>query len=75
MHGNRRVMADTPRPIVMRLHAGITQALQDPFVRKRFVDEGGEPAPSRTPEEFGVMIRTEVRKWSKIAKDAGIQAQ
>ena len=67
--------AGTPRPIVMKLHAGITQTLQDPFVRKRFVDEGGEPAPSRTPEEFGVMIRTELQKWGKIVKDAGIQAQ
>ena len=67
--------AGTPRPIVMKLHAAITQALQDPFVKKRFADEGGEAAPSRTPEEFGGMIRNELQKWSKVVKDAGIQAQ
>ena len=67
--------AGTPRAIVMKLHAAITQALQDPFITKRFADEGGEPAPSRTPEEFGVMIGRELQKWGKIAKDAGIQAQ
>ena len=59
----------------MKLHAAITQALQDPFVKKRFADEGGEAAPSRTPEEFGGMIRNELQKWSKVVKDAGIQAQ
>ena len=67
--------AGTPRPIIMQLHAAITQALRDPVVRKRFVEEGGEPAPSRTPEEFGAMIRTELQKWGKIVRDAGIQAQ
>jgi tripartite-type tricarboxylate transporter receptor subunit TctC len=69
------VPAATPRPIVMQLHAALTQTLQDPVVRKRFVDEGGEPAPSRTPEEFGAMIRTELQKWAKVVKDAGLQAQ
>ena len=57
--------AGTPRAIVMKLHAAITQALQDPFVRKRFLDEGGEAAPSSTPEEFGNMIKTELQKWRR----------
>lgn len=56
-----------------RLHAAVTQALQDPDVKKRFADEGGEAAPSRTPEEFGAMIRTEIQKWGKVVRDAGIK--
>jgi tripartite-type tricarboxylate transporter receptor subunit TctC len=67
--------AGTPRPIVMKLHGALTQMLQDPVVRKRVLDEGGEPAPSRTPEDFGVMIRSELQKWAKVVKDAGIQPQ
>jgi tripartite-type tricarboxylate transporter receptor subunit TctC len=67
--------AGTPRAIIIKLHAAITQTLQDPFVRKRFVDEGGEAAPSRTPEEFGNMIKVELQKWDKVVKGAGIQPQ
>jgi tripartite-type tricarboxylate transporter receptor subunit TctC len=67
--------AGTPRPSVMKLHGAVVQALQDPALAKRFADEGAEAAPSRTPAEFGTMIRTEVRKWSKVAVDAGIESQ
>ncbi len=67
--------AGTPPAIVTRLHAAVTQALQDPDVRKRYANDGGEAAPSRTPEEFGAMIRTEIRKWAKVVRDAGIKPQ
>ncbi|MES2184770.1 MAG: tripartite tricarboxylate transporter substrate binding protein [Pseudomonadota bacterium] len=67
--------AGTPRPIVMKLHAAIVKTLQDPAVRQHLVAEGAEAAPSRTPEEFGDMIRSELGKWSKVAKDAGIQPE
>ncbi len=67
--------AGTPPAIVGRLHSAVTQALQDPEVKKRFTDEGGEASPSRTPEEFGAMIRSEVRKWDKVVKDAGLKTQ
>ncbi len=67
--------AGTPPAIVGRLHSAVTQVLQDPEVKKRFIDEGGEASPSRTPEEFGAMIRSEVRKWDKVVKDAGLKTQ
>ena len=67
--------AGTPPAIIARLHAATVQALQDPEVKKRFVDEGGEAAPSRTPEEFGTMIRNEVRKWDRVVKEAGLKDQ
>jgi tripartite-type tricarboxylate transporter receptor subunit TctC len=67
--------AGTPPAIVGRLHSAVTQVLQDPEVKKRFTDEGGEASPSRTPEEFGAMIRSEVRKWDKVVKDAGLKTQ
>lgn len=65
--------AGTPREIITRLHAAIIETLKSPEVAKRFATDGGEVAPSRTPEEFGAMIHTEVQKWPKVAKEAGIQ--
>ena len=67
--------AGTPPAIITRLHAATVQALQDPEVKKRFVEEGGEAAPSRTPEEFGAMIKSEVRKWNRVVKEAGLKDQ
>jgi tripartite-type tricarboxylate transporter receptor subunit TctC len=67
--------AGTPPAIVNRLHAATVQVLQEPDVRKRFTDEGSEAAPSRTPEEFGAMIRSEIRKWDRVVKEAGLKNQ
>ncbi len=67
--------AGTPREVVMRLHGAVLQALQDPAVRKRFVEGGADPTPSASPEEFAIVIRAELRKWAKVVKDAGITPQ
>ncbi|MGZ8263031.1 MAG: Bug family tripartite tricarboxylate transporter substrate binding protein [Burkholderiales bacterium] len=67
--------ANTPRDIVARLHAAVLQALQDPVVSKRFLEGGAEPTPSKSPEEFGAVIRDEIRKWAKVIKAAGIRAE
>jgi tripartite-type tricarboxylate transporter receptor subunit TctC len=67
--------ARTPAHIIKRLHATMVEALKDPTVAKRFSAQAADPAPSRSPEEFGAMIRSETRKWAKVAKEAGIQAE
>jgi tripartite-type tricarboxylate transporter receptor subunit TctC len=65
--------AGTPHEIVVKLHAAVAQALQDPDVRKRFINDGADPTPSNTPEEFGAFIRAERAKWARVVKAAGIQ--
>ena len=65
--------AGTPKEIVQRLHAEIVRATQDPEIRKRFVNDGGDPQPSRTPEEFAAYIRADMAKWAKVVREAGIK--
>jgi tripartite-type tricarboxylate transporter receptor subunit TctC len=67
--------AGTPRAIVMQLHAAVLQALQDPAVRRRFIDNGADATPSASPEEFGAFLQTELAKWTKVVRDAGIKPQ
>ena len=67
--------AGTPREIITKLHAGVLRALQDPAVRKRFIDDGAEPAPSGSPEEFGARIHAEIAKWAKVVTEAGIKPE
>jgi tripartite-type tricarboxylate transporter receptor subunit TctC len=67
--------AGTPRAIITKLHGAVVQALNDPDVRKRFVDGGADPTPSSSPEEFGTLLRSELKKWARVVKDAGIKAE
>ena len=65
--------AGTPKEIVQRLHGEIVRATQDAEIRKRFVNDGGDPRPSKTPEEFVGYIRADMEKWAKVVRDAGIK--
>ena len=67
--------AGTPREIVMKLHTAILRALQDPDVKKHFNSEGADITPSKTPEDFGALIRSDVAKWQKVVKEGGIKAE
>jgi tripartite-type tricarboxylate transporter receptor subunit TctC len=67
--------AGTPREVITTLHRAVVQTLEDPAIRDTFVRNGAEPAPSRSPEEFGALIRAEVAKWATVVKRAGIVAQ
>ena len=65
----------TPRAMVTQLHAAALSTLQDPLVRKRFTDNGGDTAPSATPQAFGTFMQAELAKWAKLVNDAGIRPQ
>ena len=67
--------AGTPREIILRLHSAVVQALQDPAISKRFVDDGADATPSNSPEEFAVFVRAELAKWTKVVNDAGLRSE
>jgi tripartite-type tricarboxylate transporter receptor subunit TctC len=64
--------AAVPRPIVMSLNEALNKAIASPSVRERLTDLGLEPRAG-TPEEFGEFVRTEVAKWSDVAKRANVR--
>jgi tripartite-type tricarboxylate transporter receptor subunit TctC len=66
--------AGTPRPIVERLNKALRAALASEDVRKRIIQEGGEPEPT-TPEEHAAVIDREAAKWSAVIRAAGITPQ
>jgi tripartite-type tricarboxylate transporter receptor subunit TctC len=63
--------AGTPKDIVTRLNTEFNKALQQPDLRKRLGDEGADPLGG-TPEQFAELIRTDIVRWSKAVKDAGV---
>ena len=63
----------TPNEIVLRLNAEIARGLKAQDARERLGAFGAEPMAT-TPEEFAAYLKTEMAKWQKIVKDAGLRA-
>jgi len=67
--------AGTPRSIVSRLNAEIVRAMHAPDVRERIGMQGGNEIVTGTPEAFAALIRSDLRMYAKLIKDAKIPAQ
>jgi tripartite-type tricarboxylate transporter receptor subunit TctC len=61
-----------PKDARNRLTKVFAEILQDPGTRKRLEAEAAEPR-QMDPEEMRAFIRDEVKKWTEVAKAAGIQ--
>jgi tripartite-type tricarboxylate transporter receptor subunit TctC len=63
-----------PRAIVKRLNIELRQALADADTKRRFTAIGMDPAPG-SPEEFAALIHSEIAKWAKVVRAAGIKPE
>jgi tripartite-type tricarboxylate transporter receptor subunit TctC len=66
--------AATPREVVMTLNAEVRRILALADVQARLANVGFEIVAS-TPDEFATLIRSEIPKWIKVVKVAGIRAE
>jgi len=64
----------TPREVVQRLNTEIAKGLKAPDARQRLLAIGAEPL-AQTPEVFVAFIQSEVDKWAKVVKTAGIKIE
>ena len=62
----------TPKDIIARLHAESVKVIRLPDVKER-LDATGFEAIGTSPEQFGAYIRSEVEKWGKVVKSAGVR--
>ncbi|HKC43105.1 MAG TPA: tripartite tricarboxylate transporter substrate binding protein, partial [Burkholderiales bacterium] len=67
--------AGTPREAIDRLQAEIATVLGSPELRQRFLERGIELQPSRSAEEFSAYLRSEVEKYAKLVREAGIKGE
>ena len=63
--------AKTPDSIIRRLNEEIVKILNSQDIKTFYTSLGGETAPS-LPGQFSTFILSEVTKWTKIQRDAGI---
>ena len=65
------VPAKTPAPIIDRLQAELSKALQNPEAKERILGLGAEPIGS-TPKEAVAFLKNETARWARVAKEARI---
>jgi tripartite-type tricarboxylate transporter receptor subunit TctC len=66
--------AGMPRPVVDRLNGALVAAVREPANNKSLIAQGAEPIAS-TPDEHAATIKSEIGKWRKVIKEAGIEPQ
>ena len=66
--------AKTPREIIVKLNAELNQILQRAEVKKRFAADGIE-ALGGTPEQFGAYVKTEIERWARVVREAGVKLE
>ena len=64
--------AGTPKAIVAKLNAEINAALKLPDVRAK-LEAAGIEIQGGTPQDYAALIKSDLVKWGKVVKAAGIQ--
>jgi tripartite-type tricarboxylate transporter receptor subunit TctC len=62
----------TPGPIIDKLQHKVAEILTDPAIREKSERTGAFPV-IKSPAEFGVFIREEAVRWSRVLKETGIK--
>jgi len=68
------VPAGTPKPIIDTLYNAVVKVLAQPSTKEKLIAQGAEAVGS-TPAQLGVIVKTELAKWAKVAKESGIKAE
>jgi tripartite-type tricarboxylate transporter receptor subunit TctC len=72
---NGIVMAGgTPPELVRRINADFRKLLKEPDTAKR-LEELGIEAVGNSPEEFAAFIKSEIERWTRVAKAANIKME
>ena len=66
--------AGVPKAIVDRLHDHVSRALKTSDVRERFAALAVEPR-TNTPDQFRGLLASDLKRWAKVVRDAGIKPE
>ncbi len=68
------VPTGTPKEVITKINEALMKTMADPGVKEKFLAVGSEATPS-SPEAFAAFIKTEIEKWSRIAKAANVKIE
>ena len=64
--------AGTPKPVLDKVSAAVTQVLKEPKIREQLQGLGAEVVAS-SPEQLSAFVNEEIAKWKKVAKEANLK--
>jgi len=64
----------TPRELAHRISADFRKLLREPDTARRLQELGIEPV-GNSPEEFGAFIRSEIERWTRVARAANVKME
>jgi tripartite-type tricarboxylate transporter receptor subunit TctC len=64
--------AGTPKAVIDKWHAAIVKMVADPDTKKKLETLGFVPV-ANSPDEFAERIKSEMARWDKVVKAAGIR--
>ena len=64
--------AKTPPAIVARMQSEIARTIQQPELRQKLLEQGGDPVGS-SPEHLDRVVKAELRKWAEVIREAHIK--
>ncbi len=64
----------TPRAVIVRLNGELVRALATEDMKRRFLELGADPIGS-DPDRLAAYIRSEMPKWAKVIRSAGLKAE
>ena len=69
------VSSATPRPMQSALHDAILRTFESHEIKDKLARDGAEPFIGDNPREYAAFIASEIAKWAKVVRHAGVQPQ
>jgi len=66
------VTAGTPKAVITKIQGELVKVVALPDVKERMFGLGMEVAGS-TPEQLAALVKSDIAKWSKVIKEAGVR--
>lgn len=64
-----------PKDVVMKIDAAVRAAMNDPKIKTTLDAQGLQTAGPANPDEFGVFLKAELNKYSKLVKELNVKAE
>ncbi|HYC48193.1 MAG TPA: tripartite tricarboxylate transporter substrate binding protein [Burkholderiales bacterium] len=67
--------AATSRDVVRRISGDVLKVMHAAEFRKRMLQQGIDLSENDTPDKHAAFLKTELAKWSKVIREAGVKAE
>ncbi len=66
--------AKTPPAMIARMQKEVARTVQVPEVRQKLLEQAADPVGS-TPEELDRVVKSELKRWAEVIRQAGIKLE